>query len=418
MGNRLSPMTAKSTEIGTSKSGALRYAASAMQGRRSQMEDAHLAIPDLFHEEHDHNLDGHALFAVFDGHGGSSASRFAAKALPGILLAHASMEKYKQLAVSPAQQLGKDAAKANAALSSAKKQLLKQILEDTFIEIDRRYLLARNQAMLAKQQRDASSNGAGKKRNFKDPGTTALVVLVTPDFVVCANAGDCRAMLIQDEPSLRDDDDSPPPPSPPPRKKSSATVTTTTTLSTVTTAPRRSSSMLSRTLARRTSSFVELSQDHRPDGPSEEKRIQKAGGYVFGGRLEDDLAVSRGFGDFRYKEDHITLHGVCEQSQRTVADQKVSPLPEIKFLSRQQTPHKFLFLGCDGVFEQMSNDKVCRTLSERLQTETLEGACHQLLDKSLRKGSKDNMTALVVQLYHQTAADTDASERSQDSPYR
>lgn len=358
MGNRLSPITAKHSETGTSKSGTLTYAASAMQGRRSQMEDAHLAIPDLFHDRHDPQLDGHALFAVFDGHGGAAAAKFASKALPGVLLQHQDMEKYIQLQLTPSQQVGtntKDDAKATAQLASAKKTLLKQIFEDSFIEIDRQFLLAQKKAREAKV---ADGQASGKKLNFKDPGTTALAVLVTPDFVVCANAGDCRAMLIEEDYPNN----------------------TNSSVNNVEASPTSVATRNRKALPRKASSFVELSKDHRPDCLDEEKRITKAGGYVFGGRLEDDLAVSRGFGDYRYKEEHITIHGVCgTKNARTAADQKVSPHPEIKFLPRKGT-HKYIFLGCDGVFEQMSNDKVCRELSNGLQLQgcDLEGACHKV----------------------------------------
>ena len=336
MGNRLSPITEKSTESGTSKSGTLAYAATAMQGRRSQMEDAHLAIPDLFHDHHDHKLDGHSLFAVFDGHGGSSAAKFAARNLARILLEHKSTEKYLNLIRNPEQQMGKseDVKRAAAALKTAKKALLKEILEDTFVEIDRQFLIAQ---MSAQKQMIDESKGKKSARNFKDPGTTALAVLVTPDLVVCANAGDCRAMLIQDEAGVVPSNKAPP------LKKSS---------------------------------FVELSEDHRPDNKAEERRIKKAGGFVFGGRLEDDLAVSRGFGDYRYKDEHITVHGTCPQNKKTPHDQKVSPHPEIKFHSRKSN-HKFLFLGCDGVFEQMKTEKVVQVLSHSLEHsgQDLEEAC-------------------------------------------
>ena len=341
MGNRLSPSTDKSTERGISKNGTLAFAATGMQGRRSQMEDAHLAIPDLFHEHHNHKLDGHALFAVFDGHGGSSAARFASRNLARIILEHKSTEKYVNLFVNPEEQMGKsdDARKATAALKSAKKLLLKEILEDSFIEVDRQFLLAQMQAQKAKIN---ESKGKKTAADFKDSGTTALAVLVTPDLVVCANAGDCRALLIQD-------------------------------------ANTTAGSLNNKAPPAKKTSFVELSEDHRPDNKKEESRIIKAGGYVFGGRLEDDLAVSRGFGDYRYKEEHITINGICEKKKRTPKDQKVSPHPEVKFFSRK-SQHKFLFLGCDGVFEQMKTEKVVKVLSHSLEHSgnNLEKACTQV----------------------------------------
>ena len=49
----------------------LKYGVSAMQGWRTNMEDAHITNLNL--------SDGVALFAVFDGHGGQEVARFCGK---------------------------------------------------------------------------------------------------------------------------------------------------------------------------------------------------------------------------------------------------------------------------------------------------------------------------------------------------
>jgi serine/threonine protein phosphatase PrpC len=54
---------------------------------------------------------------------------------------------------------------------------------------------------------------------------------------------------------------------------------------------------------------VALSYDHKPDDEEEERRINDAGGYVSAGRVEGDLAVSHGLGDFRLKEEAAVLSG-------------------------------------------------------------------------------------------------------------
>lgn len=87
------------------------------------------------------------------------------------------------------------------------------------------------------------------KDNFADQeGSTACVVLLTKEKIYCANAGDSRAII---------------------------------------------------RINRRP---VPLSYDHKPDDEKEEERIIKAKHDVENGRVDAELNVSRGFGDFQFKD--------------------------------------------------------------------------------------------------------------------
>ena len=44
-----------------------------------------------------------------------------------------------------------------------------------------------------------------------------------------------------------------------------------------------------------------MSEDHKPNNPLEQNRIELAGGKVQWKRVDGDLAVSRGLGDFQFK---------------------------------------------------------------------------------------------------------------------
>ena len=74
------PVTDKHTEEGGNQF--LRHGASAMQGWRKKMEDAHILKPSLTQ----HNAANVALYAVFDGHGGPEVAQFAERHMPQVLL--------------------------------------------------------------------------------------------------------------------------------------------------------------------------------------------------------------------------------------------------------------------------------------------------------------------------------------------
>ncbi len=78
-------------------------------------------------------------------------------------------------------------------------------------------------------------------------GCTACVALITKTEIICANSGDSRCVIAS---------------------KGKA---------------------------------KDLSIDHKPDLPSEKRRVQRAGGFVEEGRVNGIIAVSRAIGDWEYK---------------------------------------------------------------------------------------------------------------------
>jgi serine/threonine protein phosphatase PrpC len=132
---------------------------------------------------------------------------------------------------------------------------------------------------------------------------------------------------------------------------------------------------------------IACTQDHKPTNEEERKRIEEAGGFVQMSRVDGQLALSRAFGDRMLK----TLHLPPER-------RKVTSNPEI--IMTEATKDDFLFLACDGIYEGdvFSREDVIKYIAEQLQkTDDLAIICAAVLDECLKRGSRDNMTAMIVQ---------------------
>ncbi|XP_042880762.1 protein phosphatase 1B-like isoform X1 [Penaeus japonicus] len=129
-------------------------------------------------------------------------------------------------------------------------------------------------------------------------------------------------------------------------------------------------------------------QDHKPVNPVEKERIQNAGGSVMIQRVNGSLAVSRALGDYEYK--NVEGKGPCEQL--------VSPEPEI-YVERRQSDDEFLVLACDGVWDVMTNEDLCAFVRSRLLlSDDLESIANHVVDTCLYKGSRDNMSIVLLTL--------------------
>ena len=94
-------------------------------------------------------------------------------------------------------------------------------------------------------------------------------------------------------------------------------------------------------------------------------------------RVNGDLSVSRALGDFRYK--------LC--ATLPAEQQQVSAEPDVEVHKIDKT-EEFLVLACDGIWDVMSNDKVCdyiRQLMNKGETD-LKLIAEEILDNCLRAG--------------------------------
>jgi len=312
------------------------------------------------------HLPRHSLFAVFDGHGGTYAAQYAGQNFCRVLSRQTSFFQYAQY-VQQQMKLDEGTTKSTSEVLSPTQraemdrsglELLEIALRDAFIEIDCEIYQTQNNASIANIRNNDDDNAVLPNREDGDSGTTAVVVVLTPQWIVCANAGDSRAIYSKNQ------------------------------------------------------HHIPLSYDHKPCDEAEEQRIIEAGGYVRAGRVEGDLAVSRGFGDFRFKEVETVLAATgletssgsrgrrASNNMISPGDQKVSPVPDIIVQNRNRVQDEFIILACDGIWDVQTNPE-CVALVAKIFREgesDLGLICEEVLDTCLELDSKDNMTVLIVKL--------------------
>ncbi|CAL9215352.1 unnamed protein product [Arabidopsis halleri] len=176
-------------------------------------------------------------------------------------------------------------------------------------------------------------------------GSTAVVALVCSSHIIVSNCGDSRVVLLRGKESMP------------------------------------------------------LSVDHKPDREDEYARIEKAGGKVIqwqGARVSGVLAMSRSIGD-EYLEPYVI------------------PDPEVTFMPRARED-ECLILASDGLWDVMSNQEACELARKRIlmwhkkngslplaergvgEDHACQAAAAYLSKRALRKGSKDNVSIIVVDL--------------------
>ena len=340
----------------------------------TEMADAGAAVPKM------------GLFGVFDGHGdGGFASAFVAARLERELKARPAWpEAYHTCnAAAPGNGNG------NGNDGDGAAPLMATVLADACHALD-----------------EALRRDATKPR---DGGTTAVFALVSDDRLFVANVGDSRCVLVTRDGAAAGGDGN------------GDAVTA-----------------------------VALSEDHKPGLPAERARIEAAGLAVQTDLVPpedgDDpdgaastvdrvkksdtelLGVSRAFGDYDYKGN----------PELAAARQAVVCTPDVVVRARDNGDGSggggggdlFLVLACDGVWDVMTNDEVGRFVvrgveeftamngvsasassldfdennpadnygDNSVQGEVLAQVGDDLLAECLRKGSRDNMSVLIVAL--------------------
>ena len=150
--------------------------------------------------------------------------------------------------------------------------------------------------------------------------------------------------------------------------------------------------------------------DHKPNHPSEQARIEAAGGFVSNdtpARLQGMLALSRMIGDFNYKQNPSLTH----------ATQMGSCIPEI--FTAEAAEGDIVVLACDGIFDVFSNNELARQVRLRIKQQLDSGVAEPDLAKiasdiislSLNNlDSKDNMSLCIIWLKGSSAPRSSKNE--------
>ena len=145
----------------------------------------------------------------------------------------------------------------------------------------------------------------------------------------------------------------------------------------------------SRTLLASKGEPIRLSVDHKPDQDLEKQRIIKAGGFVTDGRVNANLNLSRAIGDLEYKRNTA----LQADQQLIIAFPDVTSRPVSK-------DDDFMLLGCDGVWETLSDKEIVDFIYGKLKDKTpLKTIVEELLDKLIAPDTLSNFFIFLIFLY-------------------
>ena len=153
----------------------------------------------------------------------------------------------------------------------------------------------------------------------------------------------------------------------------------------------------SRAVLCRNGQAAPLSNDHKPLNVVEHGRITNAGGFVNTfGRINGNLNLSRSLGDFKYKQNPNLLP----------SEQIITAEPEIRTIEIQEENDELLILGCDGIWDCLSNQACVDFVKSRLEKNmSLREIGCELVDSIVSENPRvtqgiggDNMTIVIVDL--------------------
>jgi protein phosphatase 1G len=347
-----SPKTEKQIEDGENKR--MKYGVSSMQGWRTEMEDAHVSQLNR-----DGSNDDVSLFGVFDGHCGAEVAQYCASNWPTSVRSLSDYPNNLQQAMRRSFFLLDenllDPSKSSEFLNhyEARRRLdarkrsrcedrdvLEREVRARMDDANSKGTLSSDEALaIAEIMSELEKGQKDQCPKITEAGCTAICAAIKGKKLVVANAGDSRGVL-----------------------------------------------------CRKNGAVVPLSEDHKPNNLTEHDRISKAGGWVFDGRVNGQLALSRAIGDFDFKKN----------KKMSAEDQAVTCDPDVMVIDLEEGD-EFMILACDGIWDVVTNEEAVSFIREGLRTEQkISTVVSNLLDHCLAANATgnmlgtDNMTCLVV----------------------
>ncbi|TID31147.1 hypothetical protein CANINC_000255 [Pichia inconspicua] len=140
-----------------------------------------------------------------------------------------------------------------------------------------------------------------------------------------------------------------------------------------------------------------LSFDHKPTNEGEKNRIVNAGGFVDMGRVNGNLALSRGIGDFEFKD----------AKSLPAEEQAVTALPDVLEHKLDTNHDEFIVLACDGIWDCLTSQQVVDFVRRYVKEgKSLIEISELMMDTCLAPTSGgsgigcDNMSVCIVALLH------------------
>jgi Serine/threonine protein phosphatase len=189
----------------------------------------------------------------------------------------------------------------------------KEALKQTFLQMDK--------MLFSKEGKKELFDIAGAGIDIENiPGCTGCVALIVGNMLYVGNAGDSRCLLVENNQA------------------------------------------------------IQITKDHVPTDPIENKRIKDAGSFVTRGRIGGRINMSRAIGDLEFKQNY-TL---------PLEKQAMTSLPDV-FERSLSSMSQMLIIGCDGVFDTATNKEVVTLLSEGIKgTGSMAKGIEYLLEKLVR----------------------------------